>query len=442
MKHTIKAILAACALFATLAFVAGCAQEQTPYEINDGEDYTVSVKYDANGGIFTTNTSVIVDSYNISAMTAGSSGKVEIALLSLDNSLRGNDAFTAINNGCFLAGWYAQRTETLDEQGNTVYVYADKWDFETDLLSVDTHGSYSSAEPVLTLYAAWIPLFEIEFYSLDSGEYLDTLTFNPMETDEILVPAWNTETGTINMYDFPKKTGYTFDGAYYDAAGTQKVDTPAVEHPGVVDHVNGMGKNSSMKLYVDWTEGSWYHIYNVDQFLENASVSGNYVIHEDLDFTGKIWPTSLVYGNFTGTVQGNGHVFRNIEVAQTNNSKVNAGLFGNLTETACLSDLTFENVSFTISAGSRVAGASYGLFAGTISGSAVCENVKIENSTLKIDSGCHFSTEDYAIGLLCGAGNENAVDYSGITCEAAGEKPGTVVISVDGNAVTVQFVSE
>ena len=31
--------------------------KQTPYEKNDAENFTVSVKYDANGGIFTTNTS-------------------------------------------------------------------------------------------------------------------------------------------------------------------------------------------------------------------------------------------------------------------------------------------------------------------------------------------------------------------------------------------------
>lgn len=442
MNHKIKAILTACALFATLTFVAGCAEEQSPYEINDGENYTVSVKYDANGGTFTTNTSVIVDSYNISEMKAGSGGQVEIALLSPDNAARGNDAFTAVNNGYFLAGWYAQRTETLDEAGNTVYVYADPWDFEMDLLQVDPKGTYSSAEPVMTLYAAWVPLFEIEFYSLNTGDYLDTLSFNPMEVEEILVPAWNTETGIIDMYDFPEKSGYTFSGAYYDAAGTQKVDTAAVVHPGVVDPINGMAKNASMKLYVQWTEGTWYHIYNTEQFLDNASVNGNYVIHADLDFADKIWPTALMYGNFAGTIQGNGHTFQNIEFAQTNNSKVNAGLFGQLTETAKISDLTFRNVSFTIEAGSRKAGASYGLFAGTISNEAVLDNVKIENSTLKIDSGCYFSQDDYSIGLLCGMGNTNALDYSGITCVAAGEKPETVTITVDGNAVTVTFISQ
>ena len=48
-------------------------------------------------------------------------------------------------------------------------------------------------------------------------------------------------------------------------------------------------------------------VYNVEQFLENASVNGNYEIHADLDFAGETWPSSLTYGNFTGSIKGNGH---------------------------------------------------------------------------------------------------------------------------------------
>ena len=440
MNRKLKATLLSLLLLLTLAFVTGCSQEQTPYEINDAANYTVSVKYDANGGIFTTNTSVIVDSYNISGMKTNSEGKAEIALLSPDNPLRGNDAFTAINNGYFLAGWYAERTEGKDSAGNTVCTYSGKWDFENDLLAVAADEPHTSQEPVLTLYAAWVPLFEIEFYSLDSGEYLDSFTFDPTLTGQIQVPAWNTETGAIEMYRFPKKSGFTFNAAYYDEKGTEPVASPVISHPGVVNYETGTAENASIKLYIDWLEGEWYHIYNVDQFLDNASVAGSYVIHEDLDFEGEIWPSSLMYGNFSGTIQGNGHTFKNITLEQTNNSKVNAGLFGNLTETAAISDLTFENVSFTIKSGTRVAGTSYGLLAGTISGNAEFDNVQIRSSCLQIDSACYFGVDDYAIGLLCGMGSA-PIDYSEITCAAVGDAPETVVITVSDNAVTLEFVT-
>jgi len=440
MLHKSKAVLTVCLLLVVFAFVTGCAAERSPYEINDAENYTVSVKFDANGGTFTTNTSVIVDSFNISDMAKDSQGNVQIPLLPPDSAYRGNDAFTAVNSGYFLAGWYASRTETLDEAGNKVCVYGDKWDFEKGRLSVDAAKTYTSAEPVLTLYAAWVPMFEIQICDLATGTYLQSMTYDPTVNEEITVPTWNSETGAIEMHGFPERSGYTFNGAYYDAEGKQPVGN-VVEHTGQVDYTNGMAKDHVMKLYVDWMEGEWYHIYNVEQFLKHASVSGNYVIHNDLDFEGAIWPTSLMYGNFTGTIDGGGHTFKNITIEQTNNSKVNAGLFGHLTDEAALSDVTFENVTFTVKAGTRIAGASFGLLSGTVSDKATLTGVQITNSVLQIDSGCYFGTDDYVIGLVCGMGNPG-VDHSGIRCEAVGEHPESVTITENGNSVTVAFAAQ
>ena len=441
IMKTLKKILTACLLLAVLTFVTGCGQEVSPYEINDADAYNVSVKYDANGGIFTTNTSVIVDSYNISDLKVNGEGEAEIALISPDNSYRGNDAFTAINNGYFLAGWYAERTETTLSDGTTGYTYSGKWDFENDRLALDPNGTYTAAEPVMTLYAAWVPLFEIEFYDLASGEFLESYTFNPDTAGEILVPAWDEESGAIEMYDFPERSDYTFNGAFYDAAGTDPVEI-SVSHPGVVDYTTGTAQNATMQLYVDWMEGEWYHIYNVEQFLDNASVNGNYVIHADLDFTDEIWPTSMMYGNFGGTIQGNGHTFSNIQVVQTNNSKINAGLFGNLTEDAQLSGLILDNVTFTIQSGTRVVGTSFGLLAGTISNAAAIEDVTIRNSQLLVDSACYFGVDDYTIGLICGMGDASVVDFSGITCRSTGDNPESLLVTANGNEVTLEFVTE
>lgn len=432
MNHKIKGLLLLMLMAALL--LTGCGQEQTPYELNDAEGFTVSVKFDANGGMFTTNTSVIVDSYNISQLNVNSEGKAEIALLSPDNSLRGNDAFMPVNNGYFLAGWYAQRTETADG-----FTYAGKWDFATDRLAVDPKGSYTASEPVLTLYAAWVPLFEIDFYDLQSGELLDSFTFNPMEVEGLTIPQWDEETGAIEMYNFPERSGYTFENAFYDAAGTQPVAGDTVIHTGTVDPATGTAQDPVMDLYVQWTEGEWYRIYNVEQFLDNASVSGYYEIYADLDFEGEIWPSSLMHGNFSGTILGNGHTFSNISLEQTNNSKVNSGLFGQLTEEAVLKDLTLDHVTFTIAGGTRVTGASFGLLAGTISESAAIENVTVANSTLQIDSNCYFGVDDYAIGLVCGMGNANAVDAGGITCQIVGE-PDILWAEVVNNEVILSDV--
>jgi hypothetical protein len=201
-----------------------------------------------------------------------------------------------------------------------------------------------------------------------------------------------------------------------------------------------VAKDSVLKVYVSWTEGEWYHIYNVEQFLDNASVGGSYVLHADLDFAGEIWPSSLMYGNYTGTIEGNGHTMKNITLEQTNNSKVNAGLFGNLTEAAALKDIAFENVTFTIKAGTRVAGTSYGLLAGTISDEAEISGITVADSRLLIDSGCYFGADDYVIGLLCGMGKAD-VDTASITCEATGTDPKNVKITVSGDEVQVEITT-
>ena len=415
--------------------------EKGPYEINDADNFTVSVRFDANGGTFTTNTSVIVDSFNVQDMTAGSDGKVSIALLSPDDKNRGNDAFAATKSGSFLVGWYAERTETgKDAEGNPVYTYAKPWDFSKDTLQVAADGSYTSAQPELTLYAAWAPRLEVQFYLYgDESEALGSYVFDPAEIANITVPAWNEETGAMEMYKFPERAGYTFEKAYYDAAGTRPVDTATLQHPAKVNYENGTVENAALKVYLDWTEGEWYHIYTVEQFLDNASVNGSYVLHADLDFTDEVWPTSLMYGNFSGKILGNGHTIRNVTVTQTNNSKTSAGLFGHLTDTAALNDLTLSNITFTIKSGTRVAGTTYGLLTGTLSAGADLTGLTITDSHLQIDSGCYFGADDYVIGLICGAGDPGALEAA-IDWAVVGKDPDRLTIEVNGNAVTLKFV--
>jgi len=438
MNPKIKSIISIIAVVLLSVLLAGCGTDATPYVNNDAEGYDVSVKYDANGGTFTTNTSVIVDSYNISDLETNGEGMAEIALLSPDDPARGHDSFTPIKNGAFLAGWYSERTETTDADGNTVYTYSGKWDFENDSIKVDPAQDHTSSEPQITLYAAWVPLFEIEFYSLDSGEYLDSYVFDPTIVESILLPEWDEETGAIEMHNFPKRSGYTFNKAYLDEKGSEALEGDTLTHIGNVDYETGTATDSSMKLYVDWTEGEWFRIYNTEQFLDNASVNGNYEILADLDFTDEIWPTSLMYGNFSGTIKGNGHTFKNVEAVQTNNSKVNAGLFGQITENAEITDLTFENVSFTVKAGTRVIGTSYGLFAGTLSSGASVEKVNILGSTLAIDSSCYFASDDYTIGLVCGMGDPSVVETADISVAVVGDNPETLTLTVNNNTVTVE----
>ena len=70
-----KIILLCLLVVAVLVVAVGCG-DADPYKDNDGDRYNVSVRFDANGGSFTTtDTPVIVDSYNITEMGKNAEGQ-------------------------------------------------------------------------------------------------------------------------------------------------------------------------------------------------------------------------------------------------------------------------------------------------------------------------------------------------------------------------------
>ncbi len=435
MKLRIKTILLTLLAVGSVCLFTACGSEKTPYDTNNEENYTVSVKFDANGGEFTTSVYSIVDSFNPANLKVNGNGKAEIALIPTDSSLR-SDKFTASKNDCFLAGWYATRTESVNENGETVYSYSDKWNFETDVLEIDPNGDYNSETPVLTLYAVWAPLFEVRLLDKGTNNVVGSYSFDPSTVSEIKMPAWDEETGEIDMGKLPAKNGYTFVKAYTDAEGSQEITDAVIKHPGVLNETDGTVTNPVLDLYVDWKEGEWYRISSAEQLIKKANLNGCYEIMADLDFTDKVWPTVFMHGNFGGKIVGNGYSFKNISITQTNNSKTNAGVFGAITETASISDLTFDNVNFTIEAGARLSGTTFGILAGSLSEKATVNNLKLQNSVLTIDSAWRHLTDDFSVGLVCGRGNDAAVITENLTCAVIGDK---INVSLDGNTVTVEF---
>ncbi len=435
MKKTRKSALVTLMLLAVVFLLCACKGDATPYEKNDAAGYCVSIRYDANGGVFGPNITVITDSYNISGMPADGDGKVQLGLLAPDDSRRGkNDTFTPSKDGYFLAGWYTERIETTDSEGNTVYTYSGKWDF-SKTYAVDPNQTYTSSEPVVTLYAAWIPEFEINFIALDTGEVLKAYTYDPLTEDPLLVPQWDTDTGAMEMYRFPEKAGYTFSGVYYDAERTQPI-TETVTHSGeILD--NGTAVGHSMNVYVDYMEGEWFHIYTAEQLRKNASPSGHYVLMADLDFADVKWPSDkFATASFSGSIQGNGFTIKNVTLEQTKMDAQNTGLFGTLQPGSVIEDVIFENVTFTIKKGFNQS-ANYGLFAGSIYEGARIRNVQIKASQLLIDSSARFASDDYAIGLVCGAGKADQLAGAEITAAMTGNDPEkyTITVDADGNSL-------
>lgn len=453
MNKIIKTITLACLMLCALLLLVACA-EPSQYDEYDQEGYNVSIKYDANGGMFHTNVETIVDTYNMSEIPEKADGKKELALIAPDNPIRGTEnAYKPNNAGYFLAGWYTERTPVLDEQGRQLdadgnvaaksgkapaYTYAGRWDFENGRLALDPNKEYTASEAALTLYAAWIPEFKYEFYSLGTGELISEYLFDPNYVSEIRLPQWSEETGKLNMEKFPSVTDKTLLGVYLDAAGTVAAEGSTVVHTGSYNPADATAEGPVMKLYLDYAEGEWFHIYTAKQFLDNFKVGGCYEICADLDFTGLSWKTSLLHGNFRGKILGNGHTFSNITIEQTDTKKQNSGMFGAITADATLSDITFDNVILTIASGTLQPDASFGLLAGTLDAEAAVENVVIQNSKLLIHANANL-LDSTAIGRVCGNGSTHGIDPEGILCEATGENASDIIVEVNGNDVSVRM---
>ena len=451
MRSLKKIILLAFILIIAVMSMSACGVWKTPYESLDGEGFNISVKFDANGGAFAgVNDVCVVDVFSKDNVVSGAEGKSGIKLFAPDDPIRKDDAFEISKPNCFLAGWYLEREPRVNENGEPLdengvltsvsgkeqgYVYSKKWDFDSDLLEIDMDGSYSASENVITLYAAWVPYFTYEFYAEDGqGGYKN---IGDVALIDLEIPEWNERTGKLDMKKVPRVDGMTFDGAYYDEEMTMPITSTI---SGQVDYEKGISTTEVIKVYTTWLEGDWYKIYNAKQFYDNSKPGGNYILCADIDFADSVWAPTLVKGTFTGTIKGNGYKISNITVTQGDISTFSAGLFGSLGAGAAIENVTFENVTFILEAGSRMAGAAFGLLAGTISDDVTLENVSITGSILVSDN-C-YPSDSYVVGLVAGSGSDHGIDASGISCGTLTENSTKVSVTKDsdGKSVTITFV--
>lgn len=442
MKNNVKILILVFVLLFAAVFMTSCLGDKTPYEEYDEAGYNVSIKYDANGGLFTTNTSVVVDTYDATKFPTNSNGEHELVLVSPDNPIKDKEnRFTPSKAGYFLVGWYTEREEVKDNDGNVVeYRYSGRWDFENDRFAVSTDGK-SAQTPSLTLYAAWAPRFSYEFYDLDSGAHLGSYEFDPVYINSIRVPVWNEDSGKLNMYEFPDVDNKTFNAVYLDESGTTLVSEERIAHTGSINLENATAKDPVMKLYVDMLDGIWFNVYKAEHFINNSRLDGNYNILADLDFTDLYWSNTLTYGEFSGTIIGNGHRISNVNVTQANASKTNAGLFGTIASTARIENVTFENITLNIETGSRMPGASFGLIAGSIASADSLSGITVSGSIIITPT--PLITEDTVIGLIAGTGDFGDIDFSSISCEALepeDEYTDAISVSIDGNMVEITVI--
>ena len=411
-------LLLAC--IGAIAFLATkCSKDPSPYGDYAENGYTVSIKYDANGGIFTTNTSTLVDTYNLSSLPTADDGSKLIALIDPASSLRGNQAYLAARVGYHLAGWYAERTEVKDDAGNVIgYTYSSKWDFANAKYAIKDSANYSPEKPVLTLYAAWVPSFTFEFYAVDSDGSVTLIgdkSFDPTQSAQITLPAYNSASGLVEIGDFPYLPNNTYDisAIYSDKNCTEQIKSATINHTGIFDPATATVYNPTVKIYCKLIDGIIIRVDSADKLINNANLGGVYILEGNLDFSGKHWPDAFTEGSFNGKIIGNGYAIKNVNINQTSNSSSIFGLFGQISEGALIENVTFDNVTVNVMAGSRLNEPKIGILAGTVADGTVT-NVKLSNSkmvvyTKKMLSGT-ITAPDY--GIVCAFGSVSGVDFT------------------------------
>ena len=461
MKRKIITVLALALLLSAAVLLSSCSQWQPPYISLDKSGSNVSVKYLSGGGAFEgTNGITVVDVFNPQNISADENGNKSISLIPPESEKRGNNAFEIFRTGYALSGWFIAEpiTENSDTAGKTLldangaittvkedacYILSDKWNFDSDKVTLDAEKTYSSAVPALTLTALWLEHVTFEFY--DGETKVGSATGLSVD-----LPVWDTATGKMNYKNFLSVDGKTVDidsitYQYIDENGVSGEILPMTDTvAGLYDYDKGVCNSPTVKIYADWLDGEWYRITDAVQLRNINNTAGCYDIQADLDFTNVPWPTLFADGEFTGKIIGNGHKISNVNAMRKNTSSSYSGLFGSLSETSVIENVTFENAAYTIDGSIR--GVTYGLLAGA-NGGATLTNVSVSGKLVFTERLINNrSTKqmlidgDIVIGAIFGEGGNSHVNFSSVTLEHQEPEKVDATLSIDGDGmITVTY---
>lgn len=139
------------------------------------------------------------------------------------------------------------------------------------------------------------------------------------------------------------------------------------------------GKNA--KIYAKYLPGRWNTVAESSQVRDmfNMLGSSNYYVVDDIDCSSL--SLSLGSRSFSGTILGNGHTISNLKFSATVNNGSTVSMFGNISATAAIKDLTIANVTATVTM--RGTGYVYALFAACAEG-ATFEKFSVEGYSMTI----------------------------------------------------------
>ena len=175
----------------------------------------------------------------------------------------------------------------------------------------------------------------------------------------------------------------------------EKVTEASIQHTGTLDLETAVAADPTMKLYVDYMEGSFKAVYTAQDLMDELSSGSDVIVMEDLDFAELEWDPFVWAYPYGGKLMGNGHTLSNITVniapENVNGQEyLYAGLFGKLEETAVISDVTFKKLQVNVQEGTLGFGdyendIAIGLLAGEAAEGATVKAVDFVDCGIEID---------------------------------------------------------
>lgn len=244
-----------------------------------------------------------------------------------------NDDFKeAVIPHYFIEGWYTAKTAedgSVLRDGSGSVILAKEWDFASDTVTTD-----------ITLYAKLTRQGTFVFTDIETGEVLKTQRGKPGEIESDPLP--------------PTKKGYTLLGYYLDREKTQ---------PFAFDKTTAY-PDGDLTVYADFIEGEYTLAGDAATLLKCIRGGKNAYLTCDIDASGITWASV----SYNGKIVGNGHKVTGLKIAgvcSKRDGETYGLLFKNLGAKAKISDITFEDVTMTVSVGTNgtygVAPIAYGV---------------------------------------------------------------------------------
>ncbi len=256
--------------------------------------------------------------------------------------------------------------------------------------------------------AEWLEDSRVEF--VVANEVSVTIDGTTYKKGEVVhrLPFGNANSVSLNSAaNQPQAaTDATYIQAFADENCTELIER--VQKPAGREHV---------KVYAQYVEGLWSIVktpLDVTSMFADLSSGSKYYLLNDIDCSANT--LAPINGTFNSTIEGNGHVIRNLNFSATGiGMGANVSMLGRLSKEAKINNITFENVNATLETTNNVIVRGVYLVCGGIEEGAQLNGVVFNNVNLTfrdaskqsaIENLCRYTTE-----VVDGQQKINVIEY-------------------------------